>query len=297
MFTYFAYGLIIKSDLPLPELVTGSNESSSNLYIRLGEIIWTPRKDIEKPHEATRGEMLFYYKGAGTFRVRGGVEIVVDPEPGAILSVLRVCLLGPVLAAALHQRGLMVLHASAISIGESAVAFLGGKGWGKSTLAAYLQGKHSLVADDIVAIDLSDGETIRVLPGYPHIKLWPNTIEYLGLDQQTMPKLQPELDKRGHRLSGEFPVDPIKLGQIYVLDMGDKVEIEGLDLQIAFMELIRHSYLVRYLDVTGATNTYFNFCSKIVKTIPVFSLTRPASLNLLPEIAELLKINIEQTVY
>ncbi|MEJ7712187.1 MAG: hypothetical protein WKF84_20575 [Pyrinomonadaceae bacterium] len=96
--------------------------------------------------------------------------------------------------------------ASAVEIEGSSVAFLGGKGWGKSTLAAYLQAQqHSLLADDVVAIDLELSGTARVLPGFPQLKLWPSAITYLGLSSERMPQLQSGLDKRAHRLDCDFP--------------------------------------------------------------------------------------------
>jgi hypothetical protein len=187
----------------------------------------------------------------------------------------------------------MVLHASAVSIDGTAVVFAGGKGWGKSTLAAYLQGQHCrLVADDIVALTVGERGEARVLPGFPQVKLWPNSVDFLGLEIAKMARLQPDLDKWGHRIKGEFSTAPLPLGQIYILDLGEQIEIELLTQQSAFIELVRHSYLAHYLNVTGTVSSYFEHCSKIVRSIPVFSLKRPRSLNLLPEIADCLKENL-----
>src|SRR5882724_4639290 len=61
----------------------------------------------------------------GTFLVRDGVEILVDAVPGVPDGIVRLYLLGPVFAALLRQRGLLVLHASAVAIGGEAVGFLG----------------------------------------------------------------------------------------------------------------------------------------------------------------------------
>jgi len=58
--------------------------------------------------------------------------------PDSDTRAVRADLLGRVLAMAVHHDGALVLHASAVSIGEEVVAFLGPKHAGKSTLAMAL---------------------------------------------------------------------------------------------------------------------------------------------------------------
>jgi hypothetical protein len=114
--------------------------------------------------------------GIGTFLVRDGREILVDPDPDAGDALLQLALLGPVLAALLQQRGDLVLHASAVEIDGAAVGFLGGRGAGKSTMAAALLRRgYPLLTDDILAVSLEDGSP-RVLPGFPQLKLWPDAV-------------------------------------------------------------------------------------------------------------------------
>jgi serine kinase of HPr protein (carbohydrate metabolism regulator) len=53
----------------------------------------------------------------------------------------------------LQQRGRLVLHASAVTVDLGVVAFMGGPGWGKSTMAAAMYARgHSIVADDVTAV-------------------------------------------------------------------------------------------------------------------------------------------------
>jgi hypothetical protein len=92
----------------------------------------------------------------GTILVRKGREIIVDPIPGLEDKVLRLFVLGPALAVLLHQRGRLVLHASAAAIAGEVVAFMGRSGWGKSTAAAALYTRgHSIVADDVTAVQVN----------------------------------------------------------------------------------------------------------------------------------------------
>ena len=144
----------------------------------------------------------------GAFLVRGGKEIIVDAISGVEESLIRLPLLGMVLAAVLQQRGLLVLHASAVAFNGDAVAFLGGSGWGKSTLAATLYARgHPLVADDLVAVDVGGRENPIVLPGFPQLKLLPEAAAAsLGDDAELLPRLASGFDKRSHRAANEFSI-------------------------------------------------------------------------------------------
>lgn len=295
MNSYSAYGLNIHSALSLPELTDSPGISFPDVRVRFGKIKWEPPPtDCERAHEAARSETFFYFKIAGKFQVQRGSEIIIDPAPDAEDRLLRLCLLGPILAALLHQRGLLVLHASAVEIDGVAVAFLGEKGWGKSTLAAYLQERsHGLLADDVVAVAFG-AEEIHVLPGFPQLKLWPSAAAYLGLNPERMPQLQPELDKRAHRLNGDFAVTPRPLGGLFVLDVGETVEVEAIAPQASVVELVSHSYMVRHLAATGMNSSNLAQCAEVVRAVPVFRLRRPRSLGALPCVETAVKKSLER---
>ena len=202
---YVAYGLNIESEVHLPELSAGRS-TRPDVIVRRDRIDTFEPNIIHRNHRACFDDIQFSYDGVGKFRVRRGREIVVAAEPGADSIFLRVCLLGPALAALLHQRGLLVLHGSALKMNGEGVAFLGGKGWGKSTLAAYMHSRgHMFLADDLVALGARSAEPVQLVPGFPHLKLWPNSAIYLQLDLNKMTRLHPEVEKRGHRLDGDLP--------------------------------------------------------------------------------------------
>jgi hypothetical protein len=288
MFSYTAYGLGIHSSLPLPELEGA--EARADLIIRFGKIDWKPAKDRYSVVEVSPSKMFFHWNDAGTFLAHRGREIVIDPLPDAEPEVLRLFTLGAVLAGVLHQRGLLLLHASAVEVGGSAVAFIGDKGWGKSTFAALMQERgHRLVTDDVVAIEVDKQRTIRVLPGFPQFKLWPDAVTEMGINPEDLPRVHPQLEKRAYRLRNDFSNASISLKAIYVLAEGERMEIESPRTQEAFVELVRHSYLARHLEATGATALHFQQCSTLIKAVPVFRLKRPRSLDLLPELASLVE--------
>src|SRR5436853_7875447 len=99
------------------------------------------------------GEVIVDWAAVGRFTIRPHRSVKVEPARGVPPAVVREFVRGPVAAARLRQQGLLVLHASAVTINDRAVVICGGSGWGKSTLAAALHRRgHRLLTDDFAAI-------------------------------------------------------------------------------------------------------------------------------------------------
>ena len=286
MFSYTAYGLGIHSFVPLPELI--AEEQKADVVFRLGRVNGSSLHTVDEMHrfKADSNEAHYFMDGVGSFLARGGQEIIVDPRPDADERVVRLCLLGPALALILHQRQRLVLHASAVAAGDRAIVFLGGQGWGKSTLAAalHLRG-HKMLADDVTAIQM-DCDFPKVLPGFPQCKLWPDAVSALGASPENFPLLHPDFSKRAFRVTSGFPRGPLPLKHIYVLATGERLEIESLRPQEALLELIRHSYAARFgnhlLQATGIA-LHFKQCVALVQNASLYRFRRPASLSVLDE--------------
>lgn len=286
MFCYTAYGLGIHSFLPLPELVAGNGKA--DVIFRPGKVNGANLQTLDEARsfKATSNEAYYSMEGVGRFLVRGGQEVIVDPSPGADERTVRLCLLGPIAALLLHQRGRLILHASAVAVGGNAIAFMGGQGWGKSTIAAafHVRG-HGTLADDVTALQLDSGRPMA-LPAFPQIKLWPNSIVALGDVPETLPIVHPDFAKRAFRVTSGFADAPLPLKRIYVLASGPRVEIESLSPQEALVELIGHSYAARFgkelLQATGIA-THFKQCAQVVQNTCLYRFRRPASLSVLDE--------------
>jgi hypothetical protein len=294
MLSYIAYGLGIRSALPLPELV--AEEAAADVTIRLGKAKRVLPKATSTEvypqkayYESTTEEAYLFWENVGAFSVRRGCEIVVEPAPGVEERVLRLFVLGAVLAVLLQQRGWLVLHASAVAVDGGAVAFLGQSGWGKSTTAAAMHARgHKVVADDVVAVqDCAEGPVI--FPGFPQLKLWPETAVALGDDAKMLPRLHPRIEKRARAVSTEgFSQNPLPLRQIYVLAESHTREVEPLPAQEALVELVRHSYAVKLLRSVGASS-HFLQCASLVKNVSVSRLKRSRSLQELPDLVQIVE--------
>ncbi|MGE3267918.1 MAG: serine kinase [Chloroflexota bacterium] len=292
MHRYRAYGLALHSEIPLPELSPGSSDQP-DITIRIGAVSRepAPTDPATFAYYASPDEVCFHWEIVGAFQVRAGREIIVQPVAGVEDALLRLPLLGSVFGVCLHQRGLLVLHASAIDIHGSASIFLGTKGQGKSTTAATLYGRgHPLLADDIVALDMAQPERPCVLPGFPQLKLFDDAAaSSLGDDPAQLPRLASVIEKRARRAPDGFPTEPLPPNALYVLADGPALAIDRLSPQDAICELLGSTIAGRFgralLDGIDAV-THFQRCVNLLRCAPLYRLSRPRDLALLGGVAD-----------
>ena len=293
-FSYSAYGLGIQSEISLPELPQA--RGSSDVWIRFGTAKWPGLTRAGKPYSffLDGTDIYLSWHDAGVFLVRRGQEIIVDPLPEVNEAVIRLLLAGT-LAMVLHQRGVLAIHASVVAInGQSAVAFLGEKGWGKSTLAAALHSQgHTFLSDDLLAIDFDPVGRPMVRPGFPQIKLWPDSLHCLGSDPRLLPRLHPDFEKRASQITRNFCCDSLPLQHIYVLSYGVSPKIETCSGQAALLEIIRHSQATRFLKDQGNTPGHFLECVKLINVVLFYQLKRPDDLNLVSTLERLVETHCQ----
>jgi hypothetical protein len=284
---YDAYGLCIHSEVPLP---LDAGRGAADVTIRHADLAHTAaalRADgLER--RADGGEVSLLFRDRACFCVRDGSEILLDPASETIPTAITLALLGPVMAALLQQRGFLVLHASAVAVDGGAIAIMGASGWGKSTLAAFLHSRGCLlIVDDIVAIRLIAGVP-HVYPGFPQMKLWPDSLHSIGERPDDFPRLYEEREKRARRIESGFHRNgALPLQRIYVLGHGDHLELEPLTSQEAFLQLTGHSFGIEWLQ-SLSTAEFFHQRSLIASHVPIRALRRPRDLGLLADAADLI---------
>jgi hypothetical protein len=270
--TYSAYGLGIHSELLLPELVAAP-DAKADIIIRYGTVDHSSA-DIVNSNRCfhfSPDKACYYWDGIVAYQAQNGNEIIIDPDPETPESSLRIPLLGGVLFSLLYQRGLFVLHASAVNINGSVVAFLGLKGQGKSTMAATLYGRgHSLVSDDMLAVQIEGDAGAMAIPGFPNLKIWPEAAaSALGDDPEDLPRLIEGYEKRARGATTGFSLDPAPLSHIFVLGSGPRPQIEPMSHQEAVSQLLCQSYPARVfgslLQGEAASKTFVNVQVSLTK--------------------------------
>jgi hypothetical protein len=282
----------IDSAVPLPDLPAG--EGAADVFVRLGDVRSSSdeEKDSSDWVEAEGEQVVFHWEGVGSFLIREGREIVVDPEPGVEERVVRLFITGVSLSVLLQQRGCAVFHASAVQIGGRAVAFMGGKRSGKSTLAAVLNSRgHNLISDDVMVYE-NDAGPPEVLPGPPQVKLWPESVSILGESPDLFPKIHPMLEKRSRSVGDRFARRPVALGAVFLLDKGPDHRIEPLSVQEALTEVMPHWYGARFgeglFHALGPVQ-HLRQCSHLVSAVSVSRLERRDALDSLTELAQMVE--------
>lgn len=215
---------------------------------------------------------------------------------------LEIRLLGTVLAFWLEQRNSPVLHAAAVASPQGAIAFLGDSGSGKSTLASTFVGAgYPLLTDDNLAIR-QQGDTFWALPGYPQMRMWPETATYAIGAYEKLPLLYPAGEKRRLRIGpesfGQFYTTPQRMAVCYVPERrdpasdGSQVEIRALSPAQALYTLVQQAFLFEANQRLGDHQRRLAFWSHFVRQTPVKQLLYPDGFAALADVRQAILANL-----
>ena len=174
-FFHRAFGLTIRSCLPLPELLTAPEVAEPDVAIAYGSVPQELPGAIARGvrFQVTADRLLLQVDGVARYLVSEGRAITIDRDPAADDDDIRVFLLASVFGALMHQRGDLVLHGSAIEWKGQCVVFMGVSGVGKSTLASAFRKKgHAILTDDLCVVRPGTDRVMYAHPGFPQTKLW-----------------------------------------------------------------------------------------------------------------------------
>ena len=296
-------------DFRLPELEEIQNLGSTkpDVVIELGTPLSPEQLSSESAFESDHAVLSF--SEVGRFTISCGRHILVQPLISRSAATWRLPLLGAVLAVLLEQRGFFVLHAGSVAIGQTAAAFLGEKGQGKSTLnAALAVSGYPLLSDDVVALDWGESSspspspshfgTPSVLRGFAQIKLTAEALtSVVGGNVENWSRVAPEIAPiNKHSFVAPLASRALPLHNLFVLtsydstsasDTKEDYKIRALSPQEALSHLIPHTFGARfgemYLD-GERRKSHFLSCSRVVNTCRVWELQRRRDLKLLPSI-------------
>jgi hypothetical protein len=232
--TYTAYGLTIQVPFACPALSPAPPGAAPDIVVAEGEVplqLGAPQAE-GVCWQASPG--CFLWRGgprAGRFLVEAGGRVTLQRGRRAEEELLAFHFLDAVLAAVLHQRGLLVLHANAAVTPNGAVAISGEPGAGKSTtLAALLQHGCAMLSDDITALRPGPDGCVHVLPGVPQMHLCEDSAEGLGYDIAGSPRFRWRQTKAAVETRSAMAAHPVPLRALYLLrtHSGDGVHIHTL---------------------------------------------------------------------
>ena len=290
---YVAYGLRVRSPVPLPFAALRLRAPTPDVTVRVGavpETLHAPvrsRRRVNGWPEWETAPRIFLLRMQGVARclVTEGRDVLVEPHCGDDREI------GEHLAktawtALLLQRGIVPFHASAVAFEAGAVLFLGRSGAGKSSLVgALLKRGYAMLADDVVGIapdsSLPGASTsrFRALPAYPRLRLCADTLDALVWRGQALE----EGKRSGKALAPvrRFHASPLSIRSVYLLDSHNRSDIELETMRGASaVEALRQQVLLKYL-VNGLgqrrRRELFHTVAAMVRQAPVARVKRPAS--------------------
>ena len=293
---YRAYGLTIDSELELPLIPAAPGVA--DITIVYGEIQTPPPADIAVHGYYGLAEhvALYVWRGVGTFGVFDGARIVLGPQPDADRHAVVNLVCGSLLAIALYQRGMLVLHASVVEIAGHAVCFLADTGGGKSTTAAaFLRAGCNLVADDHAAITYDTNGAPVVWAAPPQMKLWADALREFGHDADMLQRVVGDRDKRILAVDTRTTLEALPLGGLYVLEWEEAgCAIREIAPNQALVELVRNSYIVKLIERMGQETGHFERCARLASKATVKRLARPRDLAGLDAIVAMVRRDVER---
>lgn len=290
IYYYKAFGLIISSEIYLPELVP-IQKTKSDVSINIGAV----ELPFSSVHDGisfivTDQEIYRFWDHIGKFKITDDC-ILLEPNPSIDQNVLKNFILGTIFATLLRLRGKFVLHSSCVNINNTAVAFSGLKGYGKSTIAMslYLRG-FPLVADDYITIEFDKNNIPFVMPGFPSLRLSSDSKVNLGLSLDDHLEIE-YLEKQYVSVKKRFSNRKIPLNKIYILDRKNKFKVNKLDYPEGFMEIVKNTFAIYTFSKSELVENFFQ-CENIVKSVDIFKLEIPDNIEKIPEIIKRIEEDI-----
>jgi len=280
---YRIAGLTVSSDVEMPGLYADASPAEApDVVIETASV---PER-LEDPISAgptwamCADRFLLRVPGVARFLLTGGRAIGYQPEPAAEPGDVVTFLIGTVFGILLHQRGLVVLHASGVELNGRAALFLGSSGAGKSTLAAALvQRGYPLVTDDFCVVSLGTDGRPMINPDGRLPKLWAQAITRLDLGDRQGRPVRGRLAKFYiEQTTAPAQAEPLPAGPVYALREARGAHRPGIErpnVVDAALLLRQNAYRPRLIAKMDQGPLYFRVAAAVANSGGVFFLTRP----------------------
>jgi len=184
-------------------------------------------------------------------------------------------------------------------MGESAFAFMGPCGAGKSTLAAsFDQAGFRVLTDDVLELEPRQN-AFRVRPSLSRFKLWPDSAKAIYGDEKLFPRLVATEEKRIVEPAQQPERSGGILKVIYLLadrsEASSRVQVEKSDPADSLISVASHTY-ANYLLTPEMRKQEFLALQRLIASVTVRRLTPKSDLSALGELREAVLADFEETL-
>jgi hypothetical protein len=299
VYTYSLCGLHTRSDIPLTSISSSQSAgASADILIQIAPGHPPAAKNLNRGVLEHSGEgWLIKIQGVADYEVIRGREIRVWPATGATQKDIEIFLSGLVWATLCHQRGLLPLHASAVTTKGGIVAFAGPSGSGKSTTAA-LMGTlgYELVTDDMLPISFNREAVPGAWPYLRRLKLHDRAVVQLALTSTDV--VSEELDKEKYYVCPKNVADDKwnRLDRIYLLENdspNSRASIEQITGAETVRALVDQTYYLDFVLDSQLFRDHLALCTQLASKIPIYRLRLSPSLRIEEKFGSLVRAHLE----
>lgn len=321
-FHYRVHGIRVVANVPMPALMPGLASDYPDLRIwlgsmdalrmrrpdvdfadqvsRVGVMLWrqsTPQGQVVVQRVTDSNLALIAILSAAGDIVEVGWQSSSNRSPDDLERIIANYFSNAWLGMALRLAGHLVLHGNAVCVNGGALAWLGDKGAGKSTLtAAFVAAGYPLLTDDQIVI-WAQADKVWIAPGIMRLHLWPESLPVMGPSKEYYHFEQPfDAFPKGYMTvtppaapPSPNPLTPLRA--IYILQprhLGLAAPvIETPSAGVGFDMLYSHCFARPGLSLTAdALRVEFQAVGELYRRVSVRRLTLPNDLTCLTGVVQ-----------
>lgn len=293
MYYYVLYGLLIKSDIEIMQLVAQTEDEkkrASDLVIKKGKFPDELKRE-KTCYSEINTELAYISNNTCWLLMKKGKELVYELKeggPGCHPEYLTAYILGWGMAIIMHQLGRPAIHCSAVSRiiknedgrEEKVAVFITGRsGAGKSTITSlFLENGWGLMADDVAPVEIREDQKAFIYPAFPYQKLCRDAALDQGYDPDELIYIDEEKDKFLVKYEGEFSTEPVHLiAAVFLAKATSESELTAEEIKGAakLPACINANFLKPLMPLGKQSPEYVRLCLNIAKEVPFFGIIRP----------------------